>query len=30
VNVIAVVLVIISIIPIWIAQRVAGAESVTR
>ncbi len=30
VNVIAVVLVIVSIIPIWIAQRVAGAEAVQR
>jgi putative spermidine/putrescine transport system permease protein len=30
VNVIAVVLVLVSIIPIWIAQRVAGAESVQR
>ena len=30
VNVIAVVLVVVSIIPIWIAQRVAGAESVQR
>jgi putative spermidine/putrescine transport system permease protein len=30
VNVIAVVLVVVSIIPIWIAQRVAGAEAVQR
>ena len=30
VNVIAVVLVIVSILPIWVAQRVAGAEAVTR
>jgi putative spermidine/putrescine transport system permease protein len=30
VNVIAVVLVIVSILPIWIAQRVAGAEAVQR
>ncbi len=30
VNVIAVVLVVVSIIPIWIAQRVAGAEAVAR
>jgi putative spermidine/putrescine transport system permease protein len=30
VNVIAVVLVLVSILPIWVAQRVAGAESVTR
>jgi putative spermidine/putrescine transport system permease protein len=30
VNVIAVVLVLVSIIPIWVAQRVAGAEAVQR
>lgn len=30
VNVIAVVLVVVSILPIWIAQRVAGAEAVQR
>jgi putative spermidine/putrescine transport system permease protein len=30
VNVIAVVLVIVSILPIWVAQRVAGAEAVQR
>jgi putative spermidine/putrescine transport system permease protein len=30
VNVIAVVLVVVSILPIWVAQRVAGAESVQR
>ncbi|MBX3193563.1 MAG: ABC transporter permease [Schumannella sp.] len=30
VNVIAVVLVLLSIIPIWVAQRVAGAEAVAR
>ncbi|HEX7834536.1 MAG TPA: ABC transporter permease subunit, partial [Pseudolysinimonas sp.] len=30
VNVIAVVLVVVSILPIWVAQRVAGAEAVQR